>query len=126
LDFKMLMSVSKKLRTLDLKTEDEGITWKNLEQTDLRGLKMLSFDCPMFDMVQMTHIMTELEARPEFIVQYGWVLYVEMAEKLDKWLTLPNFKWNNMEATSDEEYNRAVEICTNNCIDLNRISYCPI
>jgi len=84
---------------------------------------MLYFDHPMSDMVQWTHIMTELEARPEFSVKYRCYMEVEMAEKLDKWLTLPNFEWYSIDASSDEEYERAVQLCINNCINLNRINY---
>jgi len=74
-------------------------------------------------MVQMTHIMTELEARPEFIVKYKCTLNVRRAKKLGKWLTLPNFEWNKIKATSEEEFNRAVQLCIKNCIGLNRILF---
>jgi len=129
LDFKMLISVSKKISSLELDTaltlndDDEEFSWNNLEQTDLRGLKMLAFDHQMLDVVQWTHIISELEARPEFIVKYPCYWDIQMAEKLVKWLTLPNFDWDYMEATSDEEYERAVQLCTKNCIDLSRIIY---
>jgi len=57
------------------------------------------------------------------IVEYKCNMDVEMAEKLDKWLTLPNFKLDLIKATSEEEFNRAVQLCTNNCIDLIRIIF---
>jgi len=123
LDFKTLMSLSKNISRLELEAENDEFRCDNLEQTDLRGLKMLSFDHQIFDMMQITHIMTELEDRPEFFVQYSWDLNIEVAEKLGKWLTLPNFEWNMIEVCSGEEYGRAVQLCTNNCIDLDRITY---
>jgi len=126
LDFQILVSISKKMIKLESEAElnfdCEEFSWENLEQTDLRGLKMLSFDHQMLDMVQWTHIMTELEARPEFTVKHTYYFDVEMAEKLGKWLTLPNFEWDTIDASSDEEYERAVQLCTNNCINLNRIN----
>ena len=107
LDFKMLLSVSKKISDLELVShlysKDDECSCLNLEQTDLRGLKMLSFNHPMFDMVQWTHIMTELEARYEFGVLYEHNWDVEMAERLGKWLRLPNFKWDWMTARWAEE-----------------------
>ena len=99
LDFKMVMSVSEKISKLELEIKDKECNCLNLEPTDLRGLKMLTFNHQIFDMVQMTDIMTELEARPDFIVKYKCNLGIEMAEKLGKWLTLPNFKWDLIKAT---------------------------
>jgi len=128
----MLMSVSKKISKLELKTllenrrlsNFEMFICMNLEPTDLQNLKMLSFTYPVFDMVQMTHIMTELEARPEFIVKYKGNLDVEMAEKLGNWLTLPNFEWNLIKVKSREEFKRAEnKLCMNNGIDLKRIFF---
>ena len=125
MDFKMLMSVSKKITKLGFESDDEELSFTNLAPTDLRGLKMLSFDIYslIFDMVQWTHIITELEARPEFVVKYKRNWDVETAEKLGKWLSLPNFMWDLIKATSKEEFNRAVQLCINNCIGLNRISF---
>ena len=119
----MVMSVSKKISKFKFQTQDEEFNCMNLEPTELRGLKMLSFVDPVFTMVQWTHILTELEARPEFNIEYRRDWSIEMAEKLDWWLTLPNFKWDLIEAESDEEYERAVQLCTKNGINLNRISY---
>jgi len=123
LDLKMLMSVSKKIRWLDLEAEADEFCCKNLEPTNLRGLNGISFNHPMFDMVQMTHIMTELEARPEFIVKYKGSWSVGMAQKLGKWLTLPNLEWVKIKATSEEEFDRAVQLCIKIGIALNRISF---
>jgi len=123
LDFKMLMSVSKKISKLELETEDDELNCENLEQTDLRGLKLFVFNQhKMFNEEQITHIMTELEARPDFVVKYKGKWSVGIAERLAKWLTLPNLQWDFIEATSDEEYHRAVQLCTNNCIALNKVA----
>ena len=125
MDFNLLMSVSKKISKLEFDRDDEEFKFvcTNLASTDLRGLKMLSFDSQIFDMVQWTHIIAELEARPGFVVKYKRNWDVETAEKLGKWLTLPNLEWDLIKATSKEEFNRAVQLCINNCIGLNRISF---
>jgi len=122
-DLKMLLSVSKKIRWLDLEAQADWLSCENLEPTDLRGLNGISFNYPMFDMVQMTHIMTELEARPKFIVKYKGSWSVGMAQKLGKWLTLPNLEWVKIKATSEEELDRAVQLCIKIGIALNRISF---
>jgi len=126
LDFKMLLSVSNKINTLEFNSATVGmIVSKNLDGAHLLGLIKLTCDQEMFDTAQLIHITMELQSRPQFHFYYSSCLNIETAEKLGNALTLSNFEWNKIivQRGQPEQLVRAVELCRKFGIDTKRVTF---
>lgn len=124
LDFKMLLSVSNKINTLEFHIWNDGsVVCKNLARAHLRSLRKLTCHKGNFRKSQWTHIKNELEARPTFSVHYAPPLDLMTAEKLGSALRLPNFDWTEIKVHQREDARRVDQLSHKFGIDSKKFTF---